>query len=147
MTNYTIVPGDPDLQRLYAFWSDQRGERVGPPRAAFDPVTLRYVLGNLLLIDVLYDPLRFRYRLIGTNIVQRVGLDLTGQFVDTHPEPQFREAALQRYRKVVETRAPLCGVRNQVFDGRTRRYEVLMLPLSSDGATIDMIIVAMKFLD
>jgi hypothetical protein len=145
MTNSPTTPADADLKRLYEYWLAQRGTRLAPPRAPFDPVTLRYVLGNLLLIDVLHDPLRFRYRLCGTNIVQRVGLDLTGQFVDQHPEPQFREFALQGYRKVIETGAPLHGVRDRVFDGRTRRYEVLMLPISGDGERIDMIIVAMKF--
>lgn len=147
MTDSPLAPADPDLRRLYEFWSAQRGTRFAPPRAPFDPVALRYVLGNLLLVDVLHDPLRFRYRLCGTNIVQRVGLDLTGRFVDEHPEPQFREFALQRYRSLVETGAPMYSLRDQVFDGRTRRYEVLMLPLSSDGVTTDMIIVAMKFAD
>jgi hypothetical protein len=147
MTDSPIAPADADLKRLYDFWLAQRGARIAPPRAPFDPVTLRYVLGNLLLIDVLHDPVRFRYRLCGTNIVQRVGFDLTGKFVDEHPEPQFREFALRTYRSVVSAGAPIHGLRNQVFDGRTRRYEVLVLPLSGDGAAIDMIIVAMKFVD
>jgi hypothetical protein len=138
---------DHDLRRLYEFWKERRGTRLAPSRAEMDPISLRYVLGNLLLVDVLRDPLRFRYRLCGTNIVARVGLDLTGRFVDDHPEPQFRQFALERYRKVIELGAPLHDLRNQVFDHRTRRYEVLMLPLSGDGTTIDMVLVAMKFFD
>jgi hypothetical protein len=67
--------------------------------------------------------------------------------VDDHPEPQFRQFALERYRKVIELGAPLHDLRNQVFDHRTRRYEVLMLPLSGDGTTVDMVLVAMKFFD
>jgi hypothetical protein len=136
---------DRDLRRLYEFWKERRGTRLAPSRAELDPVSLRYVLGNLLLVDVLRDPLRFRYRLCGTNIVARAGFDLTGRFVDDHPEPQFREFALARYRKVVELAAPLHDLRNQVFDHRTRRYEVLMLPLSSDGTSVDMVLVAMKY--
>jgi hypothetical protein len=147
MTETPLALVDADLRRLYEFWKERRGTRMAPARAEFDPLALRYVLGNLLLVDVLRDPLRFRYRLCGTNIVARVGFDLTGRFVDEHPEPQFRDFALGRYRKVVEFAAPLHDLRNQVFDQRTRRYEVLMLPLSSDGSSIDMVLVAMKYFD
>jgi hypothetical protein len=136
---------DADLRRLYEFWKERRGTRMAPSRAELDPMAMRYILGNLLLVDVLRDPLRFRYRLCGTNIVARAGFDLTGRFVDEHPEPQFRDFALARYRNVVETAAPLHGLRDEVLDQRTRRYEVLMLPLSSDGASVDMVLVAMKY--
>jgi len=67
--------------------------------------------------------------------------------VDEHPEPQFRDFALQRYRMIVELAAPLDDLRNQVFDQRTRRYEILMLPLSSDGVSVDMVLAAMKYFD
>lgn len=136
---------DPDLRRLYELWKVKRGGRIGPSRAELGPFDLRFILGNILLIDVLRDPLRFRYRLCGTNIVARAGFDLTGRFVDEHPEPQFRQAALGSYTKVAETRAPLQVVRDEIFDERSRRYEGLLLPLSSDGNVVDMIIVAMKY--
>ena len=37
-------------------------------------------------------------------------------------------------------------VRDLFVDGRTRRYEALRLPLSSDGGTIDMILSATEYL-
>jgi hypothetical protein len=146
MTETPLAPLDADLRRLYESWNELRGTRMAPSRAELDPMALRYILGNLLLVDVLRDPLRFRYRLCGTNIVARAGFDLTGRFVDEHPEPQYRDFALARYREVVELAAPLHGVRDEVLDQRFRRYEVLLLPLSSDGMNVDMVLVAMKYL-
>lgn len=144
-TSFAVL--DADLRRLFAFWKERKGARLAPSRADMDPLNLRYILGNLLLVDVLRDPLRFRYRLCGTNVVTRAGFDLTGRFVDEHPEPQFREVALERYRLVLEIGGPHHTLRDAALDGRTRRYEVLMLPLASDGTEIDMIMVGMKYFD
>jgi hypothetical protein len=37
-------------------------------------------------------------------------------------------------------------VRDLFVDGRTRRYEALSLPLSDDGARINMLLVATEYL-
>lgn len=137
---------DADLRRLSALWNEKRGMRFAAARADMDPATLRFILGNVLLVDVLREPLRFRYRLVGTNLVVRTGFDPTGKLVDEHPEPEFRREALKVYHQMIETRVPYQARFDQAFDGRTRRFEVLLLPLSSDGETIDMILGAMKYL-
>jgi hypothetical protein len=137
---------DADLRRLRALWNEKRGAHFAAARADMDPATLRFILGNVLLVDVLREPLRFRYRLVGTNLVGRLGFDLTGKLVDEHPEPEFRQTALKVYHQLIETRVPYQGRFDQAFDGRTRRFEVLLLPLSSDGAAIDMVLGAMKYL-
>ena len=137
---------DADLRRLLALWNEKRGARFAAARADMDPTALRFILGNVLLVDVLSPPVRFRYRLVGSNLVTRIGFDPTGKLVEEHPEPEFRQAALKIYHQMIETRAPYQGRFDQPFDGRTRRFEVLLLPLSSDGEAIDMILGAMKYL-
>jgi hypothetical protein len=57
---------DPLLQRLYDYWQERRSPRSMPSRSDIDPVDMRFILGNLLLVDVLAAPLRFRIRLHGT---------------------------------------------------------------------------------
>jgi len=39
----------------------EEGERRFPARADIDPLDFGYVLGHVMLLDVLRDPLRFRY--------------------------------------------------------------------------------------
>jgi hypothetical protein len=46
----TII--NPRLQQLYASWLAKRGGRRFPARADFDPIELRFILGNLILVDV-----------------------------------------------------------------------------------------------
>ena len=70
------------LQRLYRDWDSRRGGREFPARADFDVLDFKYVIGQLALIDVTYDPLRFRFRLHGTGISQRVGYEMTGKELD-----------------------------------------------------------------
>jgi hypothetical protein len=98
------------------------------------------VLGNLSLIDVLHDPLRFRVRLQGTMAVSRLGYDLTGKFADEIPDPEYRQVTLDTYRSVVEQARPMRAVREQFYDLKTHRYEIIWLPLSDDDATINMLI-------
>src|SRR5215469_17698305 len=75
----------PDLQRLYDYWDSRRGGRRYPARSDLDPVEFGFALGNVTLIDVLYEPLRFRFRLMGGLQAQRVGQDMTGKMVDELP--------------------------------------------------------------
>jgi hypothetical protein len=64
--------GESSLRRLYSYWSDRRGARLAPSRHDIDPMDFRYLRGNIMIVDVLRDPLRFRVRLHGTEMVRRV---------------------------------------------------------------------------
>ena len=66
---------DPRLRRFYDYWTGKCGERRFPARRDIDPLDFPYVLGNLMLVDVLRDPQRFRVRLHGTNLVARMHYD------------------------------------------------------------------------
>ena len=79
-----------------------------PARADIDPLDMMFVIGNIILVDVLAEtPLRFRIRLHGTNLVQRVGYELTGKMLDDLPVNDFRRLAQQSFTEAVTTAAPL----------------------------------------
>lgn len=101
---------------------------------------MRYILGNLALIDVLHGPLRFRFRLHPTNMVARLGVDLTGKFVDEMEDGRQVLLATKIFTEVIETRRPVVeNLRGFKTDHRTWNCEILVLPLSSTGSTIDML--------
>jgi len=136
----------PRLQRLYQDWHAWRGERAFPSRRDFDPVDLGYILGKLSLVSVLYEPLRFRYRVHATELAERLGFDLTGKELDALPDRTHRAAVREHFVAVVEHRAPEIRRRDrQRANGRAWRYEALVLPLSGNGETIDMLISAVEF--
>jgi hypothetical protein len=130
----------PSLQRLYQDWQDRRRGRAFPARADFDVLELGYIIGNLSLLDVRYNPLRFRFRLHANGVTERVGYEMTGKYVDELPLTDTRLMVQRHYEAVVDRREPIVEVRaRQIVDDRMLPCEVLALPLAADGATIDML--------
>jgi hypothetical protein len=132
-------------RRLYDDWKARRRGRVFPARADFDPLELRYIIGNLSLLDVLREPVRFRYRVHSTNMTQWLGFDLTGKEIDASPNPERGAAIKDHFAAVVERGEPIARL-HEWLGGNHRRlkHEALVLPLSRDGATIDMIMSAVS---
>ena len=136
----------PKLRQLYEYWDGKRGERAMPSRADLDPIDIRFAIGNVILIDVIAgDPLRFHIRLHGTNLSERVRFDLTGKMLDEMPSPEFRELSRLSFTKVATTHEPLHARRDQILDNRRRHYETIILPLSSDGESVDRILCGLFY--
>ncbi len=137
----------PELRRLLEYWQTKRRphDRL-PARVDIDPLEMRFALGHLILADVEPgDPIRFRHRLIGTRIVEYAGYDATGLYVDDIPDQELARRLIQSYLDVVATRAPTHDRINGMVGGRPLNLEILRLPLSSDGATIDMVLTGAFF--
>src|SRR5215469_14478125 len=133
-------PSAPALQRLYQDWDDRRRGRAFPARADFDPVDLKYVLGDMALVDVLHGPLRFRFRVHPTNVVEKFGFDLTGKFVDEIPDLRHRVLCREQFEEVIRLRTPTVQIRPAMStDYRFWNCEILALPLSKNGTDIDML--------
>ncbi len=138
----------PVLRRLYDYWRGKwHTDNLLPGRADIDPLDFSYALGDITLVDVMYEPLRFRFRLDGTRHVEHFGFDMTGRMLDDFPEPVMRESLYENYRDIVDNRSPRRRYRGFSADGRPFHYETLLLPLAGDGRRIDMIIVAIAFHD
>ena len=60
----------PKIQWAYDYWLARKGDRELPSRADFLPEEMKPILGNMMVIDVAYDPLELRYALFGTNLVE-----------------------------------------------------------------------------
>jgi hypothetical protein len=131
----------PELAKLFRYWDRKRGARPMPARADILPEELPGLLGNLFMVDVVRDggEPRFRYRLVGTALTAVMDQELTGKFVDEMPL-LFRKFALPAYREILRAGRPTYKETNVFESLWVVRYKRLMLPLSSDGATIDIIL-------
>ena len=140
-----------DHRALFEYWASKRTEGRLPARADIDPIDLRRLLPRLALIDVLRDggTLDFRYRLTGTEIVERAGRDPTGRTFGELYAGDYRETAIATYRKVVETAKPLLSERTYplVPEREFLRYDRLLLPLAADGRTVDMVMLLIVVLE
>jgi hypothetical protein len=137
----------PALRWLFTYWDGLRRGREFPARRDIDPLDFAYALGHVMLLDVLYDPLRFRFRLHGTDLVLRAGYDMTGKMADELPNEKNRAVLVKRCRSVVEMREPLVAVDARLVSGRMVGFEVLWLPLSDDGTTISILMGGLYYRD
>jgi hypothetical protein len=136
----------PELRDLLEIWRSKRQSRPLPSRADLSPFDLKAHLGHLFLLDVERDPLRFRYRLIGTAITRVVDRDATGCYFEDIYSGRLLETAIEVMSWVVRERAPLRifsrtgHARNRVY-----LYDGVLLPLAKDGETVDMILGGLRF--
>jgi hypothetical protein len=122
---------------FYRYWHGKRSSQAVPPRNGIDPTEIPALLPNIGIIEKTGG--EFRYRLMGTSLVQQLGFDATGASVGAYI------GAGQALRDTVEL---ACTSANPVFN--TGRYEaghglvhrgtMQMLPLSGDGKAVNMVV-------
>lgn len=134
------------LRDIYRYWRRKCRERAFPSRADIEPTEIPALLSHVFLIDVVDGGRDFRYRLLGTHIVESVGFEFTGQLVSEFMRDREQELRAQDYHRLVESREPQHVIGNMVAFGRDyMRYERVLCPLSSDGEAIDMIFGGLFF--
>jgi hypothetical protein len=131
---------DPGLLQLIDYWQEKRGTRFAPPRKSIDPLDLGFVLGDVALLEVGREPLNFRYRLHGSNLVLRTHVDLTGRSIEEIRDPGFRNALREILTEIVQQRAPWVANGKESWTNGVGNFEAAMLPLSEDGESVSMII-------
>ena len=124
---------DARLRRLYDYWMVKKAARRFPGHRDVDPLDFAYVLGHVMLVDVLRDPLRFRVRVHGSEMARQAGYDLTGKFLDDLPIPDYRDYVLARCERLVRSGDPLVVHHTRTLANQPRSYEALWLPFSDDG--------------
>ncbi len=137
----------PELNEIHAYWLAKRGERRMPARQDIEPTEIPGLLRNVMLIDVFHDPVRFRYRLIGTNVVDATGENRTGKCFDSVDFFATNPIVREQYVAVAATGEPVHSLEPFYRLDNGTKYEVerLLLPLSADGVTVDMLLVYFHF--
>lgn len=127
------------VSELAEYWERKRGIRPMPSRADIDPAEIKRLLPNLIVSRIEQAPLRVRYTLVGTYIVQSSGLDFTGTYLD---ELDFKGEVgtdwMALYREMLRDRRPIFGTcQYRTEAGYVRDYIAAMFPLSSNGIEVD----------
>jgi hypothetical protein len=132
---------DKRLSRLYAYWSKLCGDRRMPARGDFDPIDVHELLPNVFLIDVLNDPLDFRFRLAGTHFRELAGVEVTGKLIGEVFPPEFCSEVRIHWAAAVEQRKPLWGSgRHWLADRDYVEWQGIVLPLSPDAEVVNMLL-------
>jgi hypothetical protein len=127
----------PQLRELSDYWLARRGDRAMPRLADIDPVHLPRHLPNLILAEVLQDPLRFRFRVVGTALERQLGRSYTGQTIGAEARGFYKA-----YARCVEKSQPTREYMRYDFgEGQTPgEFERLLLPLSNNDTDVHMIL-------
>ncbi len=144
-----LVGAPPDLLEMYAYWQRKRGARPMPARGDLEPAEIKRLLPGMLLVDVLRAPdgtVDFVYRLVGTREVEMRGQDPTGKHVAHAFYGASAAAVIACYSRVVEARLPFLDDDCYHLPGQEwSPFATIYLPLSKDGAEVNMVLVYTSF--
>ncbi len=134
------------LQRLLEYWLARRDTRPAPRRVDVDPLEIPDLLPILNLLDVLRDPLRFRHRLVGTEVVEGMGRDVTGRFVDADLYGPATPEIFDSLALLTAEIRPFRRHSRLSWNGRQWLIlEALELPLVNDDGAVEMILRGSSF--
>jgi len=144
MPSEAPYPADrhPKIHTLFGYWDSLRSGTGLPTRSDFDPTKIPNLLPNIWLIDVVPPTPRFRYRLVGTAIVEARGHDQTGAYLDQEV------ADFPRSQTCIDLQKVLAGTvswRRGLPDKLHRLNDIvslerIFLPLASNGIDVDIVL-------
>lgn len=138
--------GEPLLVELYQYWLARCDGRKAPARADIDPVDIPRLLPYITLTEVVREGPRFRYRLAGTKVEERFGCSLTNCFIDELMRGDYLTYVQDLYKQLLESFAPLYSESSFGMDEIPKfRAKRLMLPLSEDQKTANMVLSGMFY--
>ena len=129
----------PVPRQMLAPWEGGAGTGRLPARKDVGVLDIPQLMPHMALVDILSDPLDYRYRLTGTKFVDMIGHDRTGMRArEIFSGPALDETP-RMLGMLVQTRAPLAFEGTLYWLGRDyHRFQALCLPLASDGENVDM---------
>ncbi len=137
------IPGQmPDiLDIVYAHWRHSQIDGAIPSWTAFDFSSLHDdILPWCAMVEVKREPYDFIYRYFGSGRMDVQGADYTDKSIRETEPAVFRMKALPEYRSVADGGRPIYVITHwQVSETEDVRYDVLRLPLSDDGKSVDRI--------
>lgn len=132
------------LRSIYRYWLNMRKGRDMPSRADFNPAELKGLLPHISLVDVEPEAKRYRMRLIGSETVKAMSIDVTGKYLDEIP---LIEGLLkQNYDWLVEKKRPYINFDKLRWSSKSYlEYYALGMPLSKNGTDVDMLMFGMYY--
>lgn len=135
-----FTPRNAGIADFLRLWQSKRRGDALPARADFPMEDLRPFLGRIGILDVVDAGADFRFRLYGSNVASAYKAEMTGKSV-TEFRPNFQAAIVPGYRRCFETRQPHYDLLEIDDPIMLYKWERIVVPLSSDGRRVDMLMV------
>ena len=135
------------MRRFFEVWQQagaSRGRSM-PARADIDILEIGTYIGSLTLLEVVDGGADFRYRVSAEGASKLLGEDYTGQLLSETSRDQERiDRLMQRYRRVVASKVPWYARTPAIPEMPVTYTERLVVPLSEDGETVSMLLLARR---
>jgi hypothetical protein len=142
----TLIEADTVLSALWRYWDGKRAAGVMPRRRDLDPlIEIPKLLPHLLLVERIDG--RFRWRLVGSAVVEAYGQELSGRWVDEVISAARRDTAHRHYATVFDTARPIFA-RNRYISPKQTEFVVsrICMPLAADdGVAVHQVLQAQTF--
>jgi hypothetical protein len=139
------------VKRVVELWQALRpGPGLIPGRQHFDPTQARDLLNNIWLLDVVADdPRRYRHRLIGGALTEAGVATRKGEFFGDLSTPEEAARATAVFRRLEQTKQLNWrrGPSALGYLDHVRELERVILPMASDGVTVDLFLCLTVFYD
>jgi hypothetical protein len=151
MTALDLDSATPRLRLAFEYWAAKCGGRPMPSRADLEPAEIKSLLPYVILMDVLRNarpdwPLDFRYRLIGTVTDAMMNARYTWKCMSELPHQQPDSRIWQNLAHVTTTGQPHISRVPYVGPHKDFMSVVdLVMPLSADGASVNMLFCIVDF--
>ena len=124
---------------LLAYWQRQKGEQRLPSTVDLDLVDLAPILGNMVIYE--YGTGDFTVRFFGTEMVRRLGVDLTGIKTSSFSHVPFGELIADHLSQVIDGPTMLASTYNsQTNEGPLLEIEQIMLPWANEKGTAQCVL-------
>lgn len=133
------------LQRAYRYWADKTDGRRMPDRKDLDPIEIKDLLPYLSIIEIIGDERRCRYRLTGTRVVDALGCDPTGRFVNEIFDGADRAFIEHLLAEVMAKALPLYVASAFRSEDNGLSTERLLLPFTLGGSDLRQIVMVQTF--
>jgi hypothetical protein len=125
------------LRQLWQLWHDAHHDGRLPGRELIDPLKLRFLIGFVTVFDINPTPPYFVYRLLGQDIVDRIGVELTGKPLEAHPDPSRYKAIFAALSRVRDERKAMRMFYPISLRDERLPHEAILMPIAdAEGQVI-----------
>lgn len=135
------------FKKLWSYWRGLPSPDHGVPLfSSFDPIEVSDLLPYLFLTQVLYDPLDFRFRVVGTHVEERMGATYTGTRLSDWVHTSKESGIWRNMSVLVDSRQAILA--NYSYIGPVPQITMtknLYIPLQNVEGRITDVLIAVHF--
>lgn len=139
----------PEQKEVFNYWRQQCLEKGLPSHQDIDPQFIKSFLPTVSLVEACHVSTtpRYKYRLAGTGFYNLFEQEITGHYLDELPYDDRAVYWNRIYNSILSTGRPRIGVTRPGTPYGSHMYQFwIRMPLSCDGAKVNMILGFDKFM-